>query len=592
MAKSLPVTDFKNLSLLYTKKHQDRRLASSSLRLTCALDTETDQNGDIILIADSDGKYLDKITPKSLISWLFSKRYQGKWNFFYNLTFDAEVILKTLGSDILSIYSKTRKLEFVFEEYKIQYIPSKKLAIKKGHHSAVFFDIAQYYQSSLVNAYQNNIKPLDASYLEMKSKRQSFSKEYYRVNRKSVREYCVQDCKLTKELSDHWIKLFKESFSFYPARWISSGYLAEKVLINHGIHIPKFDAIPYQVQDIAWRSYYGGRFEILKRGFIGVGHLYDINSAYPYALSQIPDLTKGKWVKRKSIHPKSKLGFFKIECDIPDDTYIPPFPFRNNNKIIFPSGKFVTYVTLAELQACKEKLYRILEGYQFITTSDIYPYRKFISELYKKRMELKQENNPLQLPLKVILNSIYGKTAQRVGNKIGNLFCPVIASTITGHTRAMLYEFVSRHGINHNVVSFATDSVISTKKIDVDSQKLGGFKLEKSANDVYVLQNGIYRFDKMWKKRGIGKLGSRTIEHLDTIEKDGKLFQVMKVLRTNRLRSSILSGNVQDVGKFQTIERRVNLNADDKRMWFEELRNVNDCKMIDSMPVSMYHFKK
>ena len=154
----------------------------------------------------------------------------------------------------------------------------------------------------------------------------------------------------------------------------------------------------------------------------------------------------------------------------------------------------------------------------------------------------------------------------------------------------MVFEFVSRHKIEDNVVSFATDSVISTKKIDVDSDSLGGFKLEKSAKDVYILQNGIYRFNGMWKKRGIGKLGSRTIEHVDTVKKDGKLFQVMKVLRTNRLRSSILSGNVADVGRFQTIERRVNLNADDKRMWFEELVDVNDGKMIDSMPISFNYF--
>ncbi|MCH7560149.1 MAG: DNA polymerase, partial [Thaumarchaeota archaeon] len=486
----------------------------------------------------------------------------------------------------------TRKLEFSFEKYKIQYIPGKKLTIRKGHHSAVFFDIAQYYQSSLVNAYQSNIAQLDESYLLMKSKRESFSKEYYRINRKQVREYCIKDCKLTKQLAEHWISLFRESFGFYPQRWISSGYLAEKVLINHRIYIPKFTEIPYKVQDIAWRSYYGGRFEILKRGFIGEAHLYDINSAYPYALSTIPDLTKGKWIKRKSIHPDSKLGFFKIECDIPDCKYVAPFPFRMNNKIIFPSGKFQTYCTLKELQACKEKLYRILEGYQFIPTSDIYPYRKFINNLYKKRMELKEQNNPLQLPLKVILNSIYGKTAQRVGNKIGNLFCPVIASTITGHTRAMLYEFVSRHGISNNLVSFATDSVISRKKINVDSERLGDFKLEKSAKDVYVLQNGIYRFNDSWKKRGIGKLGSRTIEHLDTVEKDGNLYQVMKVLRTNRLRSSILSGKIKDVGKFHTIERRVNLNADDKRMWFEKINNVNDLKLIDSLPISMnFHSK-
>ena len=30
------------------------------------------------------------------------------------------------------------------------------------------------------------------------------------------------------------------------------------------------------------------------------------------------------------------------------------------------------------------------------------------------------------------------------------------------------------------------------------------------------------------------------------------------------------------------VERLVNLNTDKKRLWFEDLRNVNDKKMIDS----------
>ena len=44
---------------------------------------------------------------------------------------------------------------------------------------------------------------------------------------------------------------------------------------------------------------------------------------------------------------------------------------------------------------------------------------------------------------------------------------------------------------------------------------------------------------------------------------------------------------IQDIGKFKTVERLVDLNADRKRMWFEELRDVNDGKIIDSMPISM-----
>ena len=184
----------------------------------------------------------------------------------------------------------------------------------------------------------------------------------------------MQDCIYTKELSEHWIKVFHDAFNFYPQRFISSGYLAEKVLINNKIYIPKFTEIQYDVQDIAWKSYYGGRFEILKRGFIGTAHLYDINSAYPYVLANIPDITKGKWRRAKKILKNAKLGFFKIQCDIPDCKYIPPFPFRTNSKLIFPSSKFVTYCTLAELQACNNpKYYKILESYQYLDENPTYP---------------------------------------------------------------------------------------------------------------------------------------------------------------------------------------------------------------------------
>ena len=36
----------------------------------------------------------------------------------------------------------------------------------------------------------------------------------------------------------------------------------------------------------------------------------------------------------------------------------------------------------------------------------------------------------------------------------------------------------------------------------------------------------------------------------------------------------------------------MNLNADRKRMWFEKLRDVNDGKMIDSLPLSLNFVKK
>ena len=105
----------------------------------------------------------------------------------------------------------------------------------------------------------------------------------------------------------------------------------------------------------------------------------------------------------------------------------------------------------------------------------------------------------------------------------------------------------------------------------LESTKLGDFAYENSGNDVYVLQNGIYRFNGKWKKRGIGNLGNNQIEHLNTIEKNGQLYQVMKVLRVNRLRTAILSNSIDQIGKFKTVERLVNLNADRKRLWLETI---------------------
>jgi hypothetical protein len=66
----------------------------------------------------------------------------------------------------------------------------------------------------------------------------------------------------------------------------------------------------------------------------------------------------------------------------------------------------------------------------------------------------------------------------------------------------------------------------------------------------------------------------------------------MKVLKVNRLCTVILSDSINEIRKFKTVERLVNLNADRGRMWFEELKDVNDEKIIDSMPISLNYLSK
>lgn len=318
---------------------------------------------------------------------------------------------------------------------------------------------------------------------------------------------------------------------------------------------------------------------------IGTTHLYDINSAYPFTFSQIPDITTGKWKNLGKLHPDALLGFFKIKAKIPDDKFIPPFWYAKNHRVMFPVGTFTTFATLPELAVTEPEYYEILDSWQYFDKNPSYPYMKFIQSIYDTRNRLKQEGNPAQLPLKVILNAMYGKTAQRVGHRIGNLFNPVICAQITGHTRAILYEFIMKNNLENDIVSIATDSILSTKKIGINSSNLGEFKFVQSANDTYIIQNGIYRMDKEWKKRGIFTKNGKKFEHLDTIIRDGKAYMVYQQLKSNTLIASINSWNVGKIGKFETFEKKIDLNADRKRYWVgQKLKNINDETMHVSVP--------
>ncbi|MCE9653278.1 MAG: DNA polymerase [Nitrosarchaeum sp.] len=589
-----PKSNAKDLTFIKTRR-QNRNPNVSQRRKTLGADTET-HDGNIFLFMLSNGDKLEypNITFDTIAKFLL--RYEGCWIFFYNLQFDAECILKLLPRDTLKIYKTTKLLNFAYNGYDIRYIPKKQLTIRKGSHSISLYDIAQYYDNkNLVKAYSEHIKkPLDQDYLDMKESRKKFSLRYFQRNKNQMRKYCLMDCVLTLELADYWLDTFFNAYQFYTANWISSGYLAEKVLIFNDIEIALFDDIPYDIQDLAWKSFYGGRFELIQRGYIGECYIYDINSAYPYALTFLPDINDGKWFGSTRINPKASVGFFHIRAYVSDSVKIAPFPFRTkSNRIIYPCGEFETFVTLEELKAVTGDTrikYKILESFQFVANPNCgYPFRDFIKSQYQKRLQLKQEGNSLERAIKIILNSVYGKMAQRVNNVMGNLFNPVISAYITGFARAQLYKFVRENNIEKDVVAFATDSIACRKKIHgLDSKELGEMKLDKFGYDTYFLSNGFYYINDTWKNRGIGYDTERKIEiqHLDTkIDEKGNLYITIQTTRTPHIKGAITFNKIDDIGKIETYDKKIGLNSDRKRMWFSQLESLNDKKFCDSVPI-------
>jgi len=114
---------------------QFRRKASSDRRKIYTFDTETTQNGELLVLADNEGNYIDLENAKieQVLEFLFSKRYEGAWNFFWNLHFDARIILRMILLELsekeLDLFYHTFKC--IIHGYSIHYIEEKKLSIKK-----------------------------------------------------------------------------------------------------------------------------------------------------------------------------------------------------------------------------------------------------------------------------------------------------------------------------------------------------------------------------------------------------------------------------------------------------------------------------
>ena len=87
--------------------------------------------------------------------------------------------------------------------------------------------------------------------------------------------------------------------------------------------------------------------------------------------------------------------------------------------------------------------------------------------------------------------------------------------------------------------------------------------------------------------RGIGydRVSKVPVENTATRETpDGRVIMELRRLRPVRLKSAILRGRIQDVGKFRTFTREIDLNADRKRFWPARITSVHSDLCVGSSP--------
>lgn len=78
------------------------------------------------------------------------------------------------------------------------------------------------------------------------------------------------------------------------------------------------------------------------------------------------------------------------------------------------------------------------------------------------------------------------------------------------------------------------------------------------------------------------------IEHIDTLETtDGRVVLILERKKPQRLKSAIRRGLIEEVGKFKTFKREIDLNADTRRFWPGKITTVHCDHCIASMPLDV-----
>ena len=423
-----------------------------------ALDTET-TDGDIFAIGlwrdtgtysltDNDGAPVDGL---EILEAVTRDCMRSAINVWYNLSFDAQVLLKALPDENIEDiqFKNTTTLEKGGKEWNITYIPKKMLEIRSATDDVYrHFDISQFtYCKNLETSAQEwlgidegklsedvdvvKFGAMTESELDEYDDLDEWTSEdaaaYISDNYADIRRYLRRDCEITHRVAKEVIETAESLDPAIPfGQPYSTGYVAADYIRNRLENKPGYASAT--MQEAAWKCFGGGRFEVIKRGNVGPVAGPDINSAYPAIMSELPDPRSLEWQELGTYLPMdterveaADYGFLKVTMSTDPDRPVQPFPVKNpdeGNRVEYPALDEVTlWVILDTFRFARDAGivtdFEIHEAHLgFETEATERPY-SFFKDLYAQRKAFEAEGKDKAAKLlKIVMNSIFGKTCQ------------------------------------------------------------------------------------------------------------------------------------------------------------------------------------
>ncbi len=394
--------------------------------------------------------------------------------------------------------------EVVWNEWRIEYIPSKMFKLKKsgrGNRQITICDAFAFFATSLIKAAKQYVPdhPDLEIVAEGKAQRNDFT---YADLFTIIRPYWERENSLFLSTMVA-LRMSLKGAGINLESWHGPGAVANALIKKHriGTHIQTSrDDMPLQVVDATTFAYFGGRFENWIIGHVpGPIYSYDIRSAYPAAMSKMPGLMKGKWQQTRELE---EWGIYRYEygreSDIRGNSLLGtgPLPNRGTNGSVSyglsGSGWAYGHEIVAGIHAGFD--IDISGGWVFNSAQPEYPFI-FNHEMYVKRAQYKRVGNPAQLGLKLGMNSGYGKLAQTVGWDEQTLQPPKYhhqwyAGQITSWCRARILEAIMQSP--ENIIACETDGIYSMVPLKLQEGPGLGYWEASVYDEIYYVQNGFY----------------------------------------------------------------------------------------------------
>jgi hypothetical protein len=188
------------------------------------LDTET-YKGYAKIITDSYGEVHEIVGIEDVLKYLTTKKFRSHHNFFYNIRFDFQALMKYLSEEELKELYIKGKIEH--GKYKISYIPRKMVSIIHARHTYKYYDLFPFFLMSLEKA--------AATLLGAKKNEENIDRPrlnvdigYWNERYEDICKYCVSDSKLTQRLGVLLQDTYKKALGFPPQRYVSQANISKE----------------------------------------------------------------------------------------------------------------------------------------------------------------------------------------------------------------------------------------------------------------------------------------------------------------------------------------------------------------------------